>query len=215
MDEKYTSLSALVPTVSRETFNDLQLFEQLVIKWQAHINLISPTTIDSLWQRHILDSVQPFVIKPQANVWLDIGSGGGFPGIVTAILLKHRTGTLVTLVESNNKKAAFLRLVIAELQLPARVYAQRIENFREKLPPPEIITARAFAALTDIFRMTTYWFTEKTVALLQKGRDYEQEVQEAYANWNFNLVKHHSMIEVNSVILEIKQLHRIKKGEPR
>lgn len=215
MDEaKHSGLLALLPTVSRETVMDLQKFERLVVKWQSHINLISPTTIATAWQRHILDSVQPFIIKSEANVWLDIGSGGGFPGIVTAILLKQRNGASVSLVESNNKKAAFLRLVIAELRLPAQVYAERIENLYGKLPVPEIITARAFASLNDIFRITKPWLSKKTVALLQKGRDYEQEIEEAYANWTFNLIKHRSMIEDDSFILEIKQLHRIEKGEP-
>ena len=98
--------------VSRETQERLEHFASLFRKWSARINLVSPSTMDELWDRHIADSAQIFQLSPEPYRWADLGSGGGFPGVITAIFLKEIDGGWVHLLESNHKKASFLRVAL-------------------------------------------------------------------------------------------------------
>ena len=207
VEEKYLTLKKIVPSVSRETAASLMTFEEAVKKWQSHINLIANATLPELWTRHILDSAQIAALQPQAKNWCDIGSGGGFPGIVTAILLKEQSGFHIDLVESNSKKAAFLRSVSAEFNLPATVHTCRIETSYIYIKKPEIITSRALASLEKLFKLTLPWFEQGATALFQKGRDYKKEMTEAEQNWTFNSVIHQSKIDSQSVILEISKIN--------
>lgn len=209
-EEKHRSLKSIVPFVSRETTQQLMVYESLVIKWQAHINLIANATLAALWTRHILDSAQVFALKPQAKKWCDIGSGGGFPGIVIAVFLKGKPECHIDLVESNSKKASFLRTVIAELDLPATVHNCRIEDVYDDIWQPEILTSRALASLDNLLALGKPWLSQKTIGLLQKGRDYEIEIEYANANWTFDLVKHKSEIDQQSVILEIADVQSLE-----
>ena len=136
--------------VSRETWDKLRIYADLVQKWQASINLISPKTLPELWERHILDSLQLYRLKPDPLIWLDMGSGAGFPGLVTAICLAEKGQGWVNLVESNNKKAAFLRQVILETGARASVFPMRIEDARAKTGKIDAISARALASLTEL-----------------------------------------------------------------
>ncbi|WP_019223050.1 16S rRNA (guanine(527)-N(7))-methyltransferase RsmG [Bartonella rattaustraliani] len=205
-EKKYQVLLEIVPSVSRETMEDLIQFESLIVQWNMHINLISAATIPVLWTRHILDSVQLYPLYNHLSHWCDLGSGGGFPAIVLAILMKEKKTGHIDLVESNGKKVAFLRTVIAQLNLSATVYHCRIEDVYKKIAKPEIITARGLASLDDLLRLIFPLLTEKTKALLQKGRDYATEIKNASANWHFDLLKHKSKIDENSVILEISHV---------
>lgn len=205
-EEKYQSILQIVPTVSRETAGTLMAFEEAVKKWQSHINLIANATLPDLWTRHILDSAQLVEFKPQAKNWCDIGSGGGFPGIVIAILLKEQSGFHIDLVESNSKKAAFLRSVSAEFNLPTTVHTCRIETSYIHINKPEIITSRALASLEKLFELTQPWFEQGATALFQKGRDYKKEIAEAEKNWKFDFEVHQSKIDKQSVILEISKI---------
>ena len=207
VEEKYLTLKEIVPSVSRETAVSLMAFEEAVKKWQSHINLIANATLPELWIRHILDSAQIATLQPHAKNWCDIGSGGGFPGIVTAILLKEQSGFHIDLVESNSKKAAFLRSVSAEFNLPATVHTCRIETSYIHIKKPEIITSRALASLGKLFELTLPWFEQGATALFQKGRDYKKEMAEAEQNWTFNSVIHQSKIDRQSVILEISKIN--------
>lgn len=204
-DKYFDSLEQIYPAVSRETVEDLIGFEQLFKKWSKAINLASPNTLDTLWERHILDSVQVFNLAPEAKKWLDLGSGGGFPGVVLAILLKE-TGGAIRLVESNSKKSAFLRNALAQFHVPGQVVNARIESCYEQIQIPDIITARALASLDKLFDLTKPWMTKGAKALFQKGRDYQREIDESLKNWQFDLIKHDSVIEADSVILEISNL---------
>ncbi len=206
-DKYFDSLKQIYPSVSRETADDLISFETLFKKWSKAINLASPNTLETLWERHILDSVQVFKLAPQAKQWLDLGSGGGFPGIVLAIMLKQ-TGGAIRLVESNGKKSAFLRNALAQFQAPGQVVNARIEGCYDLIQVPEIITARALASLDKLFELTEPWMTKGAKALFQKGRDYQREVDESLINWKFDLIRHESAIEADSVILEISNLQR-------
>lgn len=207
-DEYFDSLKKLYPDVSRETVDDLIDFEALFKKWSKAINLASPTTLDTLWERHILDSAQVFSLAPEAKNWLDLGSGGGFPGIVLAIMLKNTPEGSIRLVESNGKKTAFLRNALAQFKAPGQVINARIESCYQQIQVPEIITARALASLDKLFQLTEPWMSKGAKALFQKGRDYQREINESLKQWQFDVMKYDSTIEAGSVILEISNLQR-------
>ena len=197
--------------VSRETWARLRQYGDIVRKWQKTINLISPTTVGDLWERHILDSLQIWALDPQPKTWLDMGSGAGFPGIVTAICLaEHGTGW-VYLIESNQKKAAFLRNVIVQTGARASVHPVRVADAFEIAPEIDAISARALASLDDLMEMSEPWFdTNKNLSTyLHKGRDYQLEIELARSRWDFNLVKYDSQIQDGSVILQIDSLKRL------
>lgn len=195
-------------TVSRETLTKLELFEAEFRRWSGRINLAAPSTLESLWERHILDSAQLAAIKPESRRWLDLGSGGGFPGAIMAILLAERDGATIDLVESNNKKAAFLRTILGSLNAPATVHICRIEDAAGRLDMPEIVTARALAPLPRLLELTAPWLEADATGLFHKGRDYAAEVAESRDAWRFDLVEHRSKIDPASRVLEISGLTR-------
>ncbi len=127
--------------------------------WAKRINLVAPSTFDDLWNRHILDSAQLAFLAPNALRWLDLGSGGGFPGLVLAFLLKEKPGGHIDLIESNRKKAGFLQAAVGQFSLPARVHARRIDEEIKGLQQPEIVTARALAPLSELLGLTFPWLS--------------------------------------------------------
>ncbi|UIK05437.1 16S rRNA (guanine(527)-N(7))-methyltransferase RsmG [Neorhizobium galegae] len=194
-------------SVSRETQEKLEHFSSLFQKWAKAINLVAPSTLDELWRRHIADSAQIFQLSPQPRKWLDLGSGGGFPGIITAIFLAEAQEGWVHLVESNQKKAAFLRVALSETGARGSVHPLRIESASKALPDCERISARALAELDPLLSYTSAWMIDKeTRAFFHKGRDYEAEVEKARGRWVFDLIKHRSAVEPDSIILEICNL---------
>jgi 16S rRNA (guanine527-N7)-methyltransferase len=205
----WKSLQEAAGPVSRETFDRLVAFEQLFLKWNRSINLAAPSTLDDVWRRHILDSAQLARIAPQAKRWVDLGSGGGFPGLVLAFLLAEREGAAIDLVESNRKKASFLQAVIGQFGLPARVVARRIVDSYPLVLEPEIVTARALAALPALLDLSAPWLTKGATALFHKGRDYRTEVEESTHRWGFDLVEHPSMTDPHGVILELSELRTV------
>ncbi|AZO25663.1 16S rRNA (guanine(527)-N(7))-methyltransferase RsmG [Mesorhizobium sp. M1E.F.Ca.ET.045.02.1.1] len=202
----WADLQKAAGPVSRETFERLQAFEQLFLKWNRSINLAAPSTLDDVWRRHILDSAQLARIAPAAIRWVDLGSGGGFPGLVLGFLLAERPGASIDLVESNRKKASFLQSVIGQFDLPARVLARRIDDSYPFVSTPEIVTARALAALPDLLDLSAPWLSKGARALFHKGRDYRAEVEESTHRWAFDLVEHPSMTDPHGIILEITDL---------
>jgi len=209
----WTTLQEAAGPVSRETFERLVAFEQLFLKWNRSINLAAPSTLDDVWGRHILDSAQLGRIAPQAKRWVDLGSGGGFPGLVLAFLLVEREGASIDLVESNRKKASFLQAVIGQFGLPARVIARRIDDSYPLVSAPEIVTARALASLPDLLDLSAPWLTKGACALFHKGRDYRAEVEESTHRWGFDLVEHPSMTDPQGVVLELSNLRPAIRNE--
>ena len=201
-------LREVIPHVSRETIADLFAFEALFRKWSGAINLASASTLEQLWERHIVDSAQLFRLAPDAKYWLDLGSGGGFPGIILAILLKNSQAARIDLVESNSKKAAFLRTAVGQAAAPAIVHAQRVDAVWSKISVPDIVTARALASLKDLFLLSEPWLTNGATALFQKGRDYRREIDETRDDWSFDLLEHQSVVDKDSVVLQISNLRR-------
>ncbi|MCT7376251.1 16S rRNA (guanine(527)-N(7))-methyltransferase RsmG [Chelativorans salis] len=207
---RFAALQEVAGPVSRETFVRLEAFEAAFRRWSARINLAAPSTLPHLWERHILDSAQLVCIAPEVRRWLDLGSGGGFPGAVVAILLTDRAEAHIDLLESNRKKAAFLQTTLAGLGAPATVHARRIEDCYATVPTPEIVTARALAPLGRLLELAEPWLIQGARALFHKGRDYRREVEESGDAWQFDLVEH-SESTGDGVILEINDLRRFSR----
>jgi 16S rRNA (guanine527-N7)-methyltransferase len=204
----FAGLTEAAGPVSRETFEKLSAFEQLFLKWNRRINLSAQSTETGIWERHILDSAQLARIAPLEKSWLDLGSGGGFPGLVMAFLLAARGGS-IDLVESNRKKAAFLQSAVGQFNLPARVITRRIKDSYALVSQPEILTARALAPLPALLGLAAPWLTAGARGLFHKGRDYRAEVKESAHQWKFDLVEHRSMTDPQGVILELRDLRPI------
>ncbi|MDM9624485.1 16S rRNA (guanine(527)-N(7))-methyltransferase RsmG [Rhizobium sp. S152] len=197
--------------VSRETQERLEHFVALFQKWAKSINLTAPSTISDAWKRHIADSAQIFQLQQQPAHWTDLGSGGGFPGIITAIFLAETKDGWVDLVESNNKKAAFLRTALRETGARGTVHALRIEDAPSVIKSVDLVSARALAELDKLFHFIQPWAEENGAlkSMLHKGRDYRRELDKAHGSWSFDLVEHPSAVEQDSVILEISNLRRL------
>ncbi len=173
----------LIP-VSRETTERLDRFVALLLEWQARINLIAPSTVPQIWTRHIADSLQLLEVIPGAKVWVDFGSGGGFPAIPIACALAETPGAQVHLIESNGKKAAFLREAIRLLHLPAQVHNERVENFGESWQAPaDVVTARALAPLKTLCDQAFPLISRGATGLFLKGQDVDAELTEAAKYW--------------------------------
>jgi len=195
--------------VSRETAERLQRFVKLFEKWAPSINLVAPSTRRDLLRRHIGDSLELARLAPGDRKWIDLGSGGGFPGLITAIVLAEAGHGWVDLVESNNKKVAFLRAAILETGARAQVHPIRIEVAAETLRNHDSVSARALAGLDVLCGLAAPWLLEgRADAWFHKGRDYRREVEQARGRWRFDLIEHPSGIEPDSVILQVRNLER-------
>ncbi len=156
----------------------LMVVEQVLAKWQPKMNLVSPSTMKSIRVRHIEDSLQVSDVLPTARRWADLGSGAGFPGIITALRLRTEPGAIVHLVESDHRKCAFLREVSRETQAPVEVHRGRIEDVLPFLPEVEAISARALASLAILTEMTLERLEKGVVGVFLKGQDVGSELTE-------------------------------------
>lgn len=201
-----TSLDGL--NVSRETTDLLTQFSELVERWTVRINLISKASVDGIWERHVADSAQLFELAPEFEHWVDLGSGGGFPGIVIAIIAKEaRPEARITLVESDLRKATFLRTAIRELGLNAKVIAERIEG----LPPlgADVLSARALADLSALLEFTDLHLAKNGTALFPKGQNWRKEDEAARQLWSYSLDPVKSKTSAEAAILLIKDVSRV------
>ena len=205
--QREMELEKIVSGVSRETFESLVKLEQELARWNSQVNLVAASTLKDSWRRHILDSAQLYSFASHAASWADLGAGGGFPGLVMAIL-RNEHGKTISLVESNRKKAGFLRHITGTLGLSADVQAMRIEDYVASHPAPDIISARALAPLCELLAMTRPWLDAGSRALFHKGRDYSEEVKQTPDIEAYDLVVHQSAIDANSVILDIQRASR-------
>jgi 16S rRNA (guanine527-N7)-methyltransferase len=206
-DERFAALQSRVPNVSRETFGLLSSYAEAIERWTKSHNLVAPSTLPFIWQRHILDCCALPSLAPDACRWLDLGSGSGLPGLVIACLLRNRTESHVSLVEANGKKAGFLRHVVGSLSLNATVQACRIED--ANVGKVDVVTARALAPLPRLLSLAEPWLTNGARGLFQKGRDYRREVEESADSWTLDLIEHpNSATDDGGVILEVSNLRR-------
>ena len=197
--------------VSRETQQRLETFVALLLQWQQKTNLISPATIPNLWTRHVADSLQLINLAPNAKVWVDFGAGGGFPAIAVACALAERPGAQVHLVESNGKKAAFLREAIRATGVPAVVHQKRIEDcgdsFGDKV---DVVSARALAPLKILCDQAFPLIARGAVGLFPKGQDVAAELTEAAKYWRIEAETVPSRTSPEGCIVVVKGLLRLK-----
>ncbi len=174
--------------VSRETMDRLDNYVALLEKWQRAKNLVGSDTLARAWTRHVADSAQALAAVPDAKRWLDLGSGAGFPGVVTAILLAGVPGAGVDLIESNARKCAFLRAAIRETGAPARVHCGRIDDVLAGWRDPvQAISARALAPLPDLVAMTAALIENGAVGVFHKGQDVEGELTATSRYWKLSV----------------------------
>lgn len=208
MIDDIAAVEEIVP-VSRETRSRLTICVELLRKWQASQNLVAPSTLPEVWRRHVADSAQVHAVLPDAKRWIDFGSGAGFPGLVTAILLADVEGARVHLVESNKGKVAFLRTVARETGAPVTVHAVRIDDFnRDFTENVDGISARALAPLRDLIGWAAPHVARGAVAVFHKGQDFASEVREATLSWDLDLVEERSRIDPAGRLILIRQIVR-------
>jgi len=193
-------------TVSRETLDHFKAFEDLVTKWNPRINLISKASTADIFQRHIADSAQLFNLAVgETSIWCDLGSGGGFPGIVVGILSKTtaRPGRII-LVESDKRKAVFLREVARQLEINVEVINDRIEA----VPSigADIVSARALAPLTKLCAFAERHSQDNGISIFPKGASHKVEIDEARRSWKFDLEAHQSLTDASSAILLLRNI---------
>jgi 16S rRNA (guanine527-N7)-methyltransferase len=195
--------------VSRETKDKLSLLESELRRWQSIKNLVGPGTLDHIWDRHIVDSLQLLEHAPEARTWLDLGSGAGFPGLVLAIAGFER-GLQVDLVESNSRKCAFLRHIARLTGVRAKVHEARLETIiPEFVGKTDIVSARALASLAKLLEWTEPLLKAGTTGLFPKGRDVESELTEARESWTFNLDVLPSRTDAEARILRITSIESL------
>ena len=195
--------------VSRETVERLETYATLLKRWQKTINLVAPGTLNDIWQRHFADSAQIVEHAPESAAhWLDVGSGAGFPGLVVAILLAGASGTRHTLIESDTRKAAFLREVARETGVAVEILAGRIEVPRTAASVGEVncVTARALAPLPRLLPLVAPYFGVTTVGLFLKGRDFAAELEEAGRSWDYRSEEIPSVTDRDARILRLSEL---------
>lgn len=205
---------AAAARVSRETLERLEKYDALLLERNARMNLVARSTIADRWRRHYLDSAQLFaLIPPAAKSLVDLGSGAGFPGLILAAMGRER-GLKVLLVESVKKKAAFLRDAAAAMGLDnVEVYADRIESL--KLKPPDIVTARALAALPALLAYAHEITGKNTICLFLKGQDVGVELTEAARYWHMAVERRPSATANESSVLVIRNLTKKASRAPR
>jgi 16S rRNA (guanine527-N7)-methyltransferase len=201
--------------VSHETAEKLETYARLLREWQGIVNLVAPATLSDLWTRHIADSAQLLrYAPPEAKTWVDLGSGGGFPGLVIAILLANQKECVVHLVESNGRKCAFLSEVARQTAAPARIHNARIADLVRSrvLPAADVVTARALAPLDALLELAQPLFRYASAGLFLKGREAASEIAEARKSWSFTLNRHPSLTDPDGAILEIRAPKLIEGG---
>ncbi len=196
----------IVP-VSRETAVRLDRLVEQLRAWQPKINLIAPSTVPHVWTRHVADSLQLLRLAPEAKCWVDLGSGAGFPGLVLASALAETTDAQVHLVESNAKKAAFLRVAARATGAPALVHEQRIEDFATQFAEhADAVTARALAPLRSLLDYAYPLLKKGALGVFPKGQDVDAELTEAAKYWKIEATLVPSRTSPQGCIIVVRSL---------
>ena len=197
---------ALTP-VSRETEARLDRFIDLLRLWQTRTNLVAPSTLPTIWTRHVSDSLQLVRLAPTARVWVDLGSGAGFPGVVVACALAETPQARIHLIERNAKKASFLREALRVTKAPGEVHLANIENSVDRIVGSvDCITARAVAPLNQLIGLAEPWVRRGAKALFLKGQDVEAELTEATKYWKIRPNLHASQTGGQGWIVELADI---------
>jgi 16S rRNA (guanine527-N7)-methyltransferase len=194
--------------VSRESKTRLEILHELLLKWQSHINLIGPSTKQEIWTRHILDALQLLPLLPTGTKAIaDLGSGGGFPGLVLAATQP----ATVHMFESNGKKIAFLQEALRQMKVAGQAHKLRLDPALSPavLPKVQVVTARAFAPLTNLLGLAQPFFGSETIGLFHKGQDVDEELTEAAKAWRMRFKKHPSVTDSKSTILVVEEFSHV------
>ena len=195
--------------VSRETLDRLVIYADLLQRWQKAVNLVAPSTLAEVWHRHFADSAQLAVLMPPAAArHADLGSGGGFPGLVLAIMLAERGQPRSVLIESDERKCAFLREVARHTGIAVEIVTKRIEiaETRRMVATVDVVTARALAPLERLFGLCAQICTASTLGLFLKGRGVERELADARRTWRFEYRLVPSMTQEGAFVVQVRQL---------
>lgn len=192
--------------VSRETIEKLEIYLALLRKWNPRINLVAQSTLKEAMERHFADSLQLWSLGKDVRTWTDLGSGGGFPGLVVAIAATE-TGAKVHLIESDARKCAFLRAVSRETGVPVQVHTTRIEDARPE--PSDVVSARALAPLEVLLGFTEPRLKPRGFALYLKGQTCDEEIEVASRTWRFSFEKIPSVTDRRAVVLKTWDIERV------
>ena len=208
MDKTFEALTRL--DVSRESLARLEILVGVLQAWQQRINLIAPSTVGEIWQRHILDSAQLLPLLPsKLDAIADLGSGGGFPSLVLAAIQPAK----VHMFEANAKKVAFLQEALRQMKVQGQVHRVRLE---QRIAPPampsvQVVTARAFAPLEELLGYAEPYFKAGATGLFHKGQDVDAELTQAAKSWKISVLKHSSLTDSKAVILEVKEIAHVDR----
>ena len=214
--ENDRALALELTPVSDDALARLDKFAALLVEWQNRINLVAPSTLPQLWTRHIADSLQVLRHGRDAKIWVDLGSGAGFPGIPIACALAQTAGVRIHLVESNGKKAAFLREAVRITGVPVTVHAERIENFGETFgETADAVTARALAPLKSLLDQAFPLLAKGAIGLFLKGQDVGAELTDSAKDWSVDAEKIPSVIDPRGCVLIVRRVHRLNRAQYR
>ncbi len=200
-------MSLALPSVSRETNERLKIYVGLLDRWRKITNLISSDGFANIWTRHIADCVQLLPLAPGAKVWLDLGSGAGLPGLVIAIQLAETPGAQVHLVESDQRKCAFLREAARATGAPASLHCLRIESLSVvDLQPIEAMTARAFAPLPKLIDLASPWLRAGATGIFPRGKSDRGQMDDISRSKEFSFDSFPNKLDSQGIILRIRRL---------
>ena len=199
-----------VMPVSRETEQRLAVYVDLLDRWRRITNLISAASFAHVWTRHIADSAQLLTLAPEARRWVDLGSGAGFPGLVIAIQLADTPGALVHLIESDQRKCAFLREVARQTGAPAHIHAIRAESPQaQALTSVDAVTARAFAPLPRLMDLAKVFLAQGAVGIFPRGRSIDAQIAELPEHAAFHIDAQASKLDPDAAILIVRHRARV------
>ena len=203
--------------VSHETVRLLKTHLAMLREASSSMNLVAPGDLPHLWRRHVMDSAQLARLAPESSrLWMDLGSGAGFPGITLAILLRDRPGFAMHLVEKSVKKSLFLERVIRKTGVPARLINARLEEIaHETAPKPDVLTARALAPLPRLLTLAHPFFAPQTVGLFPKGRNLPQEMRKIEGRWTLKHDSLPSCADPEARILRVRNLNPVLAREAK
>jgi 16S rRNA (guanine527-N7)-methyltransferase len=189
-----------------ESVHRLEIYAELLAKWQKTINLVGPSTLPHIWTRHFADSLQVQAAAPEARLWVDLGSGAGFPGLVTAIHLADDPCAKIHLIEADQRKCAFLREVSRETGAPTVVHPGRIESIVEQIDEPvEAVSARALAPLQDLVVYAAKFLEKGAFGIFLKGQDVAHELTDSAILSRYDVSKERSAISSGYLVTVVSK----------
>lgn len=195
-------------SVSRETQHKLEVYVEMLGKWNTSINIVAKSTLNNVWQRHIVDSLQIADLAEKADHWIDLGSGGGLPGlIIAAKKAESSPNTHITMVESDQRKCAFIAAAADAMNLDVTIQCRRIEESTTRTY--DVISARALASLPNLLELALPYRHYKTICIFPKGAKAEPEMNTALKTWNVNYDAVQSVTDPSSTIFRIQEYSRV------